>query len=94
MNNYLFIRCLELCIACLLKTIISIILIAVSPDGKMCQSREPKEWHGCRATKGVQGHGNQFIVFSYYIPYIMVIHYISCIFSQYPSTKQLFSFVI
>lgn len=31
---------------------------AVSPDGKMVQSREPKEWHGCRATKGVQGHGN------------------------------------
>ncbi|XP_035219408.1 ATP-dependent RNA helicase DDX1-like [Stegodyphus dumicola] len=34
--------------------------LAVSPDGKMCQSREPKEWHGCRATKGVQGKGKYY----------------------------------
>ncbi|KZC09103.1 ATP-dependent RNA helicase Ddx1, partial [Dufourea novaeangliae] len=29
--------------------------LAVTPDGLRCQSRELKEWHGCRATKGVQG---------------------------------------
>ncbi|KFM61556.1 ATP-dependent RNA helicase DDX1, partial [Stegodyphus mimosarum] len=34
--------------------------LAVSPDGKMCQSREPKEWHGCRATKGVHGKGKYY----------------------------------
>ncbi|CAL1280444.1 unnamed protein product [Larinioides sclopetarius] len=34
--------------------------LAVSPDGKTCQSREPKEWHGCRATKGVQGQGKYY----------------------------------
>lgn len=34
--------------------------LAVSPDGKKCQSREPKEWHGCRATKGVQGSGKYY----------------------------------
>ncbi|XP_043920740.1 ATP-dependent RNA helicase DDX1 [Protopterus annectens] len=26
---------------------------AVGPDGLCCQSREVKEWHGCRSTKGV-----------------------------------------
>lgn len=31
--------------------------MAVSPDGLMCQSREQKEWHGCRSTKGVSGKG-------------------------------------
>lgn len=31
--------------------------LAVSPDGKLCQSREFKEWHGCRATTGVKGPG-------------------------------------
>ncbi|XP_046473772.1 ATP-dependent RNA helicase Ddx1 isoform X1 [Neodiprion pinetum] len=31
--------------------------LAVTPDGLRCQSREQREWHGCRATKGVQGSG-------------------------------------
>lgn len=31
--------------------------MAVTPDGLRCQSREAKEWHGCRATKGVKGQG-------------------------------------
>lgn len=26
---------------------------AIGPDGLCCQSREFKEWHGCRSTKGV-----------------------------------------
>ncbi|KAJ8397647.1 hypothetical protein AAFF_G00436460 [Aldrovandia affinis] len=26
---------------------------AIGPDGMLCQSREFKEWHGCRSTKGV-----------------------------------------
>uniref|UniRef100_A0A6B2E557 ATP-dependent RNA helicase n=1 Tax=Phlebotomus kandelakii TaxID=1109342 RepID=A0A6B2E557_9DIPT len=34
--------------------------LAVSPDGFKCQSREFKEWHGCRATTGVQGAGKYF----------------------------------
>lgn len=34
--------------------------LAVTPDGLRCQSREPKEWHGCRANKGVQGDGKFF----------------------------------
>lgn len=34
--------------------------LAVSPDGKVCQSREFKEWHGVRSTKGVQGSGKYF----------------------------------
>ncbi|XP_063218219.1 ATP-dependent RNA helicase Ddx1 [Bacillus rossius redtenbacheri] len=34
--------------------------LAVTPDGLRCQSREQKEWHGCRATKGVQGRGRYF----------------------------------
>lgn len=29
--------------------------LAVTPDGLRCQSREFKEWHGCRATTGVKG---------------------------------------
>ncbi|CAG5928137.1 unnamed protein product [Menidia menidia] len=27
--------------------------LAIGPDGLCCQSREFKEWHGCRSTKGV-----------------------------------------
>jgi ATP-dependent RNA helicase DDX1 len=34
--------------------------LAVTPDGLRCQSREQKEWHGCRATKGVQGKGKYY----------------------------------
>ncbi|KAJ8870560.1 hypothetical protein PR048_029583 [Dryococelus australis] len=34
--------------------------LAVTPDGLRCQSREQKEWHGCRAIKGVQGKGKFF----------------------------------
>lgn len=34
--------------------------LAVSPDGLRCQSREFKEWHGCRATTGVRGPGGKF----------------------------------
>lgn len=30
--------------------------LAVTPDGLRCQSREFKEWHGCRATTGVKGN--------------------------------------
>lgn len=26
---------------------------AIGSDGLCCQSREVKEWHGCRATKGL-----------------------------------------
>ena len=26
---------------------------AIGSDGLLCQSREMKEWHGCRSTKGV-----------------------------------------
>lgn len=29
--------------------------MAITPDGLRCQSREQKEWHGCRATTGVRG---------------------------------------
>ncbi len=29
--------------------------MAVSPDGLRCQSRHFKEWHGCRASRGVAG---------------------------------------
>jgi ATP-dependent RNA helicase DDX1 len=29
--------------------------LAVTPDGLRCQSREQREWHGCRATTGVKG---------------------------------------
>lgn len=31
--------------------------LAVTPDGLRCQSRDFKEWHGCRATKGVHTKG-------------------------------------
>uniref|UniRef100_T1J2C5 ATP-dependent RNA helicase n=1 Tax=Strigamia maritima TaxID=126957 RepID=T1J2C5_STRMM len=34
--------------------------MAVSPDGLLCQSREHKEWHGCRSTKGVVSSGKYF----------------------------------
>lgn len=34
--------------------------MAVSPEGLMCQSREQKEWHGCRSTKGVAGSGKYY----------------------------------
>lgn len=34
--------------------------LAVSPEGLKCQSREFKEWHGCRCTTGVQGAGKYF----------------------------------
>lgn len=34
--------------------------LAVSPDGLRCQSREFKEWHGCRATTGVHGPGGKY----------------------------------
>lgn len=33
---------------------------AVTPDGTRCQSREFKEWHGGRATKGVSGSGKYY----------------------------------
>ena len=32
-------------------------VIAISPDGLKAQSRHQKDWHGCRATKGVAGKG-------------------------------------
>ncbi|KPJ16613.1 ATP-dependent RNA helicase Ddx1 [Papilio machaon] len=31
--------------------------LAVTPDGLRCQSRDHKDWHGCRATKGVHTKG-------------------------------------
>ncbi|CAK9794881.1 ATP-dependent RNA helicase Ddx1 [Anthophora quadrimaculata] len=34
--------------------------LAITPDGLRCQSREQKEWHGCRANKGVQGKNKYF----------------------------------
>lgn len=34
--------------------------MAVTPDGLRCQSREMKEWHGCRANKGIQGAGKYY----------------------------------
>lgn len=34
--------------------------LAVTPDGLRCQSREQKEWHGCRANKGISGNGMYF----------------------------------
>ncbi|CAG7817603.1 unnamed protein product, partial [Allacma fusca] len=33
---------------------------AVTPDGLRCQSRENKEWHGSRATKGVHSKGKYY----------------------------------
>ncbi|XP_015121411.1 ATP-dependent RNA helicase Ddx1 [Diachasma alloeum] len=34
--------------------------MAVTPDGLRCQSREQREWHGCRANKGIQGDGKYY----------------------------------
>ena len=34
--------------------------LAVSSNGLRCQSREQREWHGCRATKGVVGGGKYY----------------------------------
>ena len=34
--------------------------LAVTPDGLRCQSREFKEWHGCRSTTGVKNPGKYF----------------------------------
>ncbi|XP_023289037.1 ATP-dependent RNA helicase Ddx1 isoform X2 [Orussus abietinus] len=34
--------------------------LAITPDGLRCQSREQREWHGCRANKGVHGNGKFF----------------------------------
>lgn len=34
--------------------------MAVTPDGLRCQSREPREWHGCRANKGVHSSGKYY----------------------------------
>jgi len=34
--------------------------MAVTLDGLRCQSREQKEWHGCRANKGISGSGKYF----------------------------------
>jgi ATP-dependent RNA helicase DDX1 len=34
--------------------------IAITPDGLKTQSRHQKEWHGCRTTKGVSGHGRYY----------------------------------
>lgn len=31
--------------------------MAITPDGLRCQSREQHDWHGCRATTGIQGKG-------------------------------------
>lgn len=38
--------------------------LAVAPDGLRCQSRDQKEWHGCRTTTGVKG-GPDFKMFFY-----------------------------
>lgn len=37
--------------------------LAVTPDGLRCQSREQREWHGCRATTGVKGISLIFYIF-------------------------------
>lgn len=34
--------------------------MAITPDGMRCQSREFKEWHGCRGTAGVRNRGKYF----------------------------------
>jgi len=34
--------------------------LAVSSDGLRCQSREQREWHGCRSTRGVVGGGKYY----------------------------------
>jgi ATP-dependent RNA helicase DDX1 len=45
--------------------------LAVTPDGLRCQSREQREWHGCRGTTGVKGKlqkilQNIFIIFHHF----------------------------
>lgn len=37
--------------------------LAVTPDGLRCQSREQREWHGCRATTGVKGKYQNYFIF-------------------------------
>ena len=32
---------------------VCISVVAISPDGVLCQSRDHKSWHGCRSTLGV-----------------------------------------
>lgn len=34
--------------------------MAITPDGLRCQSRDQREWHGCRATTGVRGNGKYY----------------------------------
>lgn len=34
--------------------------MAITPEGLRCQSREQKEWHGCRANKGVHSSGKYY----------------------------------
>ncbi|XP_052873297.1 ATP-dependent RNA helicase Ddx1 [Anopheles cruzii] len=34
--------------------------MAITPDGLRCQSREFKDWHGCRSTTGVRGGGKYY----------------------------------
>lgn len=34
--------------------------MAITPDGLRCQSREQKDWFGCRANKGVFGSGKYY----------------------------------
>ena len=34
--------------------------MAITPDGSRCQSREQREWHGCRANKGVHSSGKYY----------------------------------
>ncbi|RZF40737.1 hypothetical protein LSTR_LSTR014356 [Laodelphax striatellus] len=34
--------------------------MAVTPDGMRCQSREQKEWHGCRADRGLHSAGRHY----------------------------------
>lgn len=38
---------------------------AIGSDGLCCQSREIKEWHGCRATRGVTKGRYQMMCFEY-----------------------------
>jgi ATP-dependent RNA helicase DDX1 len=34
--------------------------LAMGPDGLRCQSRNQKQWHGVRASKGVSGKGRYY----------------------------------
>ena len=34
--------------------------MAVASDGLTCQARETREWHGCRANKGVEKSGKYY----------------------------------